>query len=104
MGNEKNWPGYGDNGTAITASGTSAATLFVKTRLEQAGDDIMVWNPGPHFVMIKTGGPTVEATPLSIPCPPGELSPYRRGKHHEHVAVICPTGFQNIIVFAGDGA
>lgn len=95
---------YGDDGVAITANGSSAATLIADNSLEAIGEDIMVYNPGPLFVMIKTGGPGVVATALSVPVPPQTLSPYRKGPGATHIAAICPGGTQQIVVFAGEGA
>jgi hypothetical protein len=104
MSAEKNWPAYGDDGIAITATNVSAATLIADNSLERIGEDVMVYNPGPNFVHIKTGDGTAVATALSIPVPPSTLSPYRKGPGATHIAVFCPSGSQAIVVFAGEGS
>jgi hypothetical protein len=103
---KQNWPAHGDDGVAITATSTSAAHLIADNSLERTGEDIMVYNPGPNFVHIKTGASAegLVATPLSIPVPPQTLSPYRKGVGATHMAVICPSGSQAIVVFTGEGA
>jgi len=104
MSAEKNWPAYGDDGIAITATAASAATLIADNALERIGEDVMVYNPGPNTVFIKTGDATTVATALSIPVPPTTLSPYRKGSGSTHIAVISPSGNQAIVVFAGEGS
>jgi hypothetical protein len=99
-----NWPAYGDDGVSITAGIASAATLIADNSVERMGDDVMIYNPGPNTVFVKTGGADAVATALSMPAPPQMLSPYRKGPGATHIAVICPAGAQQIVVFAGEGA
>lgn len=99
-----NWPAYGDDGVQITVTSVSAATLIADKAIERMGEDIMVYNPGPYFVHIKAGDVTSVATSRSIPVPPETLSPYRKGPGATHLAAICPSGNQAIVVFAGEGA
>lgn len=104
MSADQNWPAFGDDGVAITATATSAATRIADNAVEVLGVDVMVYNPGPNFVHIKTGGADAVATALSIPVPPATLSPYRKGPGTTHIAVISPSGAQAIVVFAGEGS
>lgn len=104
MSSMKNWPAYGDDGISITAGTTTAATQIADTTAKALAEDVMVFNPGPLFVRIKTGGPDVAATAQSVPVPPQTFSAFAKGAGNTHIAVICPEGNQQIIVFVGEGA
>lgn len=104
MSAEQNWPAYGEDGTAIIATPVSSVSLIADNVMERNGEDVMVYNPGPNTVFIKTGGNSVVATALSVPVPPLTLSPYRKGSGSTHLAVISPAGNQQIVVFAGEGS
>lgn len=103
MSAEKNWPAYGDDGTKITGNATAAAALIADNAYERQGEDVLVYNPGPLFVTIKTGDSTAQAGPLSMPVPPFTLSAYRKGPGATHISVYC-LGTQDVVVFAGEGA
>lgn len=104
MSSTKNWPAYGDDGISIIAGATSAATLIADTTAKVVSEDVMVFNPGPYFVQIKTGGPGVEATAQSAPVPPQTFSAFAKGAGNTHIAAICPEGTQQVVVFVGEGA
>lgn len=104
MSSTKNWPAYCDDGIAITAGAASAPTLIADTTAKSLAEDVMVFNPGPLFVRIKTGGAGVAATAQSVPVPPQTFSAFAKGAGNTHIAAICPEGNQQIIVFVGEGA
>ena len=104
MSANKNWPCFGEDGIAIAAiTAASITTQIVDNAYERAAEDLMVYNPGPNTVFIKTGDVSVVATVLSIPVPPQTLSPYRKG-NGTHLAVIAAGGAQSVVVFVGEGA
>jgi hypothetical protein len=104
MSASKNWPCFGDDGVSIAAlTSGSTTTQIVDTAYERAAEDVMVYNPGPNTVFIKTGDATVVATTLSVPVPPQTMSPYRKG-NGTHIAVIAQGGNQSVVVFVGEGA
>lgn len=104
MSSTKNWPAYGDDGISITAGVASVATVIADTTAKILAEDMMVFNPGPLFARVKTGGPDVAATALSFPIPPQTMQAVAKGPGNTHIATYCPDGSQQIVVFVGEGA
>lgn len=103
MSNLNNWPISGSDGTAITVTATSTATLIGTDNRTAVAADVMIDNPGPNDVFVKAGGAGVVATLASVRVPAGGLQPYAKGSGNSYIAMITPAGSQAVVVHVGDG-
>ena len=99
-----NWSSGGVDGVSITATSSSGVTQIASTSSQINSTSIMVDNPGPYDVYIKTGGTNIiAATNLSLRVPAGSMQPFTKGAGSSYIAVISPSGNQPIVVFVGEG-
>ena len=104
MSTDRNWPIYGGDGTAITATSTSAATLIASTPAAVMAEDVMIDNPGLVDVYVKAGPDnTVVATLNSVRVPAGSLQPYAKGAGNAWLAIRTASGSQAVLVHCGTG-
>ena len=104
MSTDKNWPAYGNDGKAITATnGVVLAALIATTSQEVAAEDVLIYNPGPLMVQIKCGKVDAEASALSVPVPPKSTAVYAKGANNTHMSTYCE-GTQAIVVWCAQGA
>ena len=104
MSTDRNWPIYGGDGTAITATATSAATLIANTPAAVMAEDVMIDNPGTVDVYVKAGPDnTVVASLTSVRVPAGSLQPYAKGPGNSYLAVRTASGSQAVVVHVGSG-
>lgn len=104
MSTDRNWPIYGSDGIAITATATSAATLIASTPAALMAEDVMIDNPGLLDVYVKAGSDnSVVATLTSVRVPAGSLQPFAKGAGNGYLAVRTSSGSQAVTVHCGDG-
>ena len=98
-----NFPCY-ETGQRIDATAVSAATpLAGSTARVMSARDVLVHNPGPYIVYVRTGLAGVAADTSCAPVPPNSLWAYAKGAN-THIAVLAPDGNQNVLVIVGEGA
>lgn len=98
-----NFPCYesGQKITAGTASGTTA--IAGNSGRVMAAKDILIWNPGPNHVHVRTGDASVTADDSCAPMPAGALWAYGKGPS-THIATVAIGGAQNIVVIVAEGS
>lgn len=100
-----NWPINRADGTPITATATSAATQIASAAGDIAATDVMIDNPGPLDVYVKSGATNaVAATLNSMRVPAGSLQPYAKGAGHSFIALRTASGSQAVVVHVGEGS
>lgn len=80
----------------------TATTTSQRYALGNSGGDVMIDNPGPNDIYVRTGDATVVATLSSMRIQAGEKSAYFRGTN-SHLAVITAANTQAFTVFTGQG-
>lgn len=91
------------SGINITATSTSAATAF----RNPYKDDLILYNPGPETVYVKTGTSTVVATTSDMPLVAGEKGVYSKGEQTPqvtHIAALSGGADQSFLVVEGEGS
>lgn len=88
-------------GQVVTATTSSSVTSL--SGAARFGRDVMIDNPGPNDVYVRSGDDAAVATTACMRILAGEKGAYFKGSH-THLAVISPDGNQPITVFVGDGS
>lgn len=106
----KNFPAYKD-GVACTASSTSPTTKIALTAADVASPDVMIYNPGPLDIRVKTGVvgvpgiADVAASNLSFPVPAGAMVALRKESGSTHVSgYSASASAQTFHAWCGEGA
>ena len=102
---KKNWAIYGADGVPITATSASAVTTIGTDDRSTQAEDVMIDNPGPLDVYVKSGPSSsgLTATIASVRVPAGGLQPFQKGAGNKYLAVVTASGSQAIVVHCGDG-
>lgn len=98
-----NWPLYGPDGIAVTATSSSVATLVATDAARQSATDVMIDNPGPQDVYAKAGDAGAIATLQSVRVPAASLQPFKKGSA-SHIALRTASGSQAVVIHVGAGA
>lgn len=98
-----NWSIGAADGVALTATTTSVASAIASTPAAINATDVMIDNPGPSDVYVKSGGSDAVATVNSMRVPANSLQPFFKGSGATHLAIIVASGTQAIVVHCGVG-
>ena len=98
----KNFPAYLD-GVTCTANSASAVTQIASTPSDIASPDVLIYNPGPNDIRIRTGIAGVAASAASMPIPAGAMMTLRKEAGSTHISGYCATGTQAFSVWCGEG-
>lgn len=98
----KNFPISGD-GQALTATAASSAqALSGPAERVTAAPDVLIYNPGPLAIHVRTGAADVVATAQSMLVPPNALQAFAKG-NTTHIAALSESGDQDYTVWLGEG-
>jgi hypothetical protein len=102
----ENFSCWKQDGTSVAVTDVSSRTTLPapSSTYPTVSLDVMIDNPGPNDVYIKTGGSSITATTLSLRVPGSSIQVFNKGQASSHMALICATGkTQTVTVFVGDG-
>lgn len=109
MSTEKNFP-LNLKGKKITADATGTPVTLPGTTA--AGKDLMIYNPGPEDVVLKTGPADMDPVDaddsdashlIGMIIPANEKGPYEIGSEDTHISAKSLGGDQDIYVWRGNG-
>lgn len=99
----KNFP-ISDDGQALTATAVSAAQAFSAAAVRVAvATDVVIHNPGPLPIRVRTGSAGVAAGAQSMLVPPNSVQAFAKG-NATHIAAVTESGSQPFTVWLGQGS